>query len=441
MEQMLKIISEIISKATTLSGITTVATTTGTIFFAKKLIEGLSSKTKLVKKNIIDDFKLIDKAPEITQINKLKSNIENEPEIREIVSHFTNTLGSHLTSDQMQTVYKNIQTLQYQKLNLTDKIRFFMRGIGGSYQGEHHSIVAGFSPDKEHLRHILYHELIHASTSSNTTENSFCGFAQKNKNTNQEIGRAINEGYTELLTRRYFGEGSKNGYGYEVAVAKTIEFIVGEDKMKESFFKLDLRSLITELGKYSDINKATQFISNLDSALKLGNSKQNDGTRQSLAYFYNQVNIFLYDAFSKKAQQSPDTNRYSEESNKFQQLLSEITNNNKFNEEKNNKKDFRTQISSTKEFIRSLRQNQTTINEQQSQQHEQLQQHEQQHYPQQPQYTNQKSKPKTLIKIKPSDTSTNNRYGFVDIITFLFLLIITTTLSIGLSYLILQARK
>ena len=56
----------------------------------------------------------------------------------------------------------------------------------------------------------IYHELFHMASSKFINKfKIYCGFRQNN------IGRAINEGYTELLTYRYFSLDNSSSYTYE----------------------------------------------------------------------------------------------------------------------------------------------------------------------------------------------------------------------------------
>ena len=98
----------------------------------------------------------------------------------------------------------------------------------------------------------------------------FCGFYQ-NSGT-YDIGNGINEGYTELLARRYF-EKDSGYYDDEVILASLIEELITKDKMEQLYFYADLKGLITQLNQYADKSSVNRFILNFDSYCYKPNDK------------------------------------------------------------------------------------------------------------------------------------------------------------------------
>ena len=68
----------------------------------------------------------------------------------------------------------------------------------------------------------------------------------------QNIGIGLNEGYTELLAKRYFDKSNNNGYIFETQIAKLLELIIGQEKMESYYFNANLYGLIEELRKYNN---------------------------------------------------------------------------------------------------------------------------------------------------------------------------------------------
>ncbi len=93
----------------------------------------------------------------------------------------------------------------------------------------------------------IYHELFHMSSSVVKEKKKYSGFHQTDFKTN--LGREINEGYTELLTNRYFPSLnlSSIAYQYEAFVAERLEQIVGREKMQSLYLNANLKGLIDEL--------------------------------------------------------------------------------------------------------------------------------------------------------------------------------------------------
>ena len=89
----------------------------------------------------------------------------------------------------------------------------------------------------------------------------FCHW-QYSSNSVFEIGNALNEGYTEALTKRYFG--TNGAYAYEVLIVEHLEQIIGKELMETLYFKADLNGLIEELSKYVPEYEISEFITSFD---------------------------------------------------------------------------------------------------------------------------------------------------------------------------------
>lgn len=113
----------------------------------------------------------------------------------------------------------------------------------------------------------LYHELFHASSTyyDEKQDNSFSGFHHHLRNPQKFIGLGFNEGYTQLLTERYFNNSqSRDSYVNEVHYVKLIENLIGKEKMLDLYFKSDLNNLILELCKNNSEEKVFEFLANMD---------------------------------------------------------------------------------------------------------------------------------------------------------------------------------
>ena len=109
----------------------------------------------------------------------------------------------------------------------------------------------------------LYHELFHMASNATTKSDIKDGFyLYQNK---RNFGLGINEGYTEYLTRKYFGKfDNEYVYEFEVIIAKYIEDIIGKNKMESYYLRAQLDSLIDDLSLYSDRDRAILFITDID---------------------------------------------------------------------------------------------------------------------------------------------------------------------------------
>ena len=114
----------------------------------------------------------------------------------------------------------------------------------------------------------MYHELLHVSSTvinENNTINS--GFRYIDLNKNKSICEYINEGYTMLLTYRYFNNLNLNyKICYPVAThfARSLEIITGQKELENIYFNANLDELIELLLKYNSYEKIKKFIFNTE---------------------------------------------------------------------------------------------------------------------------------------------------------------------------------
>lgn len=134
----------------------------------------------------------------------------------------------------------------------------------------------------------LYHELFHMASNNCLKKGCSDGFYlyQNNKN----IGKSLNEGYTELLTRRFFGK-ENNDYIYdlEVVLANYLEKIIGK-KMVSFYLRGNLLSLIEEISHDMDIDDIYYFLDNMDYVSKY---LYDDEYHDKIIKKINDINSFL----------------------------------------------------------------------------------------------------------------------------------------------------
>ena len=177
------------------------------------------------------------------------------------VQNFLNVLKKELSKENFDVVMKNIGNvkMKYEK-NQSDS-----SGLG---HYDHTGIIV-IHDKKDDI--TLYHELFHASSSyhNESVEEVFSGFHSQQPNLKRNIGLGLNEGYTELLTERYFGKYEDSGYKNEMHYAKLLEHIVGSSIMQTLYFNHDVNSLIVELTKYNSLKNALKFLDDLDTFIIL----------------------------------------------------------------------------------------------------------------------------------------------------------------------------
>ena len=199
-----------------------------------------------------------------------------------LIKYF-DTFINTFPSNYLKIFYKNISSVKYQegidKQEMLKSLFGLITSYGtteGYYYGYTNTIYMISKKQKDLLvflsngenesyedimNNVLPHELFHLATYTTNDNVMFCGFYQNSGI--YDIGNGINEGYTELLARRYFAK-DRGYYDDEVIIAALVEELIGKDKMEQLYFYADLKGLITELSKYSNTNIVNRFIIDFD---------------------------------------------------------------------------------------------------------------------------------------------------------------------------------
>ena len=114
------------------------------------------------------------------------------------------------------------------------------------------------------------HELLHLATTYRRGVVVSMGFQQVVPGVNF-AGAGLNEGYTELINKRYFEKKTGNdikmiygAYEEQQIFSIGIERLIGRKKMEQLFFDADLDGLVQEMTKYTDRQTAIGLISKID---------------------------------------------------------------------------------------------------------------------------------------------------------------------------------
>lgn len=248
-----------------------------------------------------------------------------------IIQNFKDVMQASLIPEEFNILRNNIDNIMVNQLQREHT-------AGTNYtNGDYDSINRTINLYNEVSTTTIYHELFHVSSSyyDKQKEIIFSGFHHHSKK--KDIGRGLNEGYTELLTNRYFGNDNDSGYKNETHYAKLIEGLIGKEQMQSFYLKSDLDSLISELSKYNSVESVMQFIDDLDKFIILGELKkdkidnfENIPYAEYLAWFdeaneyisktYMQLNQFIIDSYMNKIYNDPD---FEEKKNQLMTMMSE----------------------------------------------------------------------------------------------------------------------
>lgn len=234
--------------------------------------------------------------------------IEHESEkIKNHLINFVNVLKNNFNKEDLRNLYGNINNLIVNVQN-TEKYGVKSKPFA-YYTAEENKINAS----ENCIDLSIYHELFHMSSSYKTKDAMYVGFSQiVYKNPPYSIADGLNEGYTELLTKRYFPDNNSStsdkyeaSFNYIVLTrfANLTEQIVGKDKMENLYLNCNLRGLIDELKKYSSEKEIMDFINKLDLLKKykwLDKTSLNMQDKLILENILKSLNEFLFNIFSKK---------------------------------------------------------------------------------------------------------------------------------------------
>ena len=213
----------------------------------------------------------------------------NESEFKNIIEYFANLLIKVFPSYNLTNLYNNINSLIVNDVSLTNK--------GGRYNSKDNTI------DVDN-KYSIYHELFHMASSTFVDNINYSGFHQSSNYYKMDIGRGLNEGYTEILTHRYFGDKIQGKYGAylnEIKIAHNLEKIIEQEKMEMIYLNSDLNALIDELKKYSSEEEILNFITMVDFFSQyMGRKVQLLFKENMIKYSYKSIVEFLIKTYSIK---------------------------------------------------------------------------------------------------------------------------------------------
>lgn len=228
-------------------------------------------KTKIFLKNELGKTEI--KKPIYMKLSKEEKKtfakiIEKLKEKKELYNFYL-VLSKNTKEENLINFINNVQSLKiYKKKKNKLKMLFENDSTLGKY----------ISPDNEifiynNKTRTLNHELLHMSSSR--LDYAVIGFYTKFSHSfldkykflddyYNEIGRGLNEGYTELLNNKLFKSRSTN-YLYLQKIALLIEqFYENKEDMKNDYFNSNISGVIYELSKYMEIEEVIDLLVDID---------------------------------------------------------------------------------------------------------------------------------------------------------------------------------
>ena len=185
---------------------------------------------------------------------ELKKEITKLPTVKEELLFFYKRMGNVFPQQNLVLFYNNVNNLKivFKKYAQADLVAFY-----NVYKNK----IVIIQNDKL----TLTHELFHMASTYVKNKTVFSGLSYK-KAGGIIIGIGLNEGYTELLTQRYFGVDNNVSYTYLylVKITSILERLIGKEKMEFFYLNAYLHGLILELKNYKRDGEIINFIAFLD---------------------------------------------------------------------------------------------------------------------------------------------------------------------------------
>lgn len=251
----------------------------------------------LLKKCKPKDFSKITEPPKLESTAIINFDKINELEISPYIKKFDSVITKFFSKEDLANYYNNVNNLKFNK----NKFLLLFQHASGSYSPNNTITV-----DERFLQgnySTTYHELFHMASSVCDNKKHFTGFSITYGLS--VVGKGLNEGYTEFLTKRYFNNGDLTdcSYRYLVYHAKLVEEIVGKEKMQSLYLNANLKGLIEELTNYSSIEDVMNFISAVDyihEYIYCSNSSSNSKIISNLNASFKNVYLFLMISYFNK---------------------------------------------------------------------------------------------------------------------------------------------
>ena len=181
------------------------------------------------------------------------------------VSLFCLVMKRNQKDKYLENLYSNLSNSLIIKNKLLQKLFLSQNNYGEHFISRFNSVLILGNEDeliKNDASLTPYHELFHLTT-TRIEDNDVVriGFQY------DDFAKSLNEGYTELMTKRYFGSSDDkdfDAYPHFTWFAQMIEEIIGRDKMEDLYLSSNIEGLILELEKYYPRKKIIELFKAMD---------------------------------------------------------------------------------------------------------------------------------------------------------------------------------
>ncbi len=239
----------------------------------------------------------------------------------ESIIKFADVMIKNFPTEDLTNFYININDLKIRPKKFDIQNLILRSNVAGEYSQSKNEITI----EEDIAELTIYHELFHMASSIYKDGRYYSGFYQVILKQCISLGKGINEGYTQLLSKRYFPS-SVSAYEYQVLIAEKLEQIIGREKMQSLYLNANLNGLIAELKQYISEDEIMKFISNTDFLIKYMDDKKPQLVKKiMIGNCLKSINRFLIICYSKKLQQQFKNGKFSTDDEMSQDLTEYIT--------------------------------------------------------------------------------------------------------------------
>lgn len=212
----------------------------------------------------------IAKSPRKKENILIEHKITNDP--LNVFSTFIKTLQNSKISHSLDIFYYNHARTRFMEVTPAK-----MSDSGRLAEYSHRFHIIRYI--KESIQYAIMHENLHLASTIETKNYIYSGFSQVNKQEKTIIGIGLNEGYTNLLDRRYFSsicpgkeDRLKRTYPLLTNLADLLEGFLSSEFMEQAYFEADLHAITEVLSHYVDELEINTFLKAMDSIYYFGDN-------------------------------------------------------------------------------------------------------------------------------------------------------------------------
>ena len=221
--------------------------------------------------------------------------------LKETIIYFLETTKNYIPNNNLSILYSNLNTFKVLPVSIIENNNYSIPDyIVAAYIIENNCLIL-----RDNFEEAVDHELLHIASSYFDNKKGIIssGFSivypPKTPNSKYfSLGTGITEGYTQYLTKKYFGNKKIiDSYTCETQIAENLKTILSEELMNSYYFNANLIGLIKELKKYNTLENIYIFIKAVDI---LNNNVIQKVNPNEIVNCLNIANKFLIDTYINK---------------------------------------------------------------------------------------------------------------------------------------------